>query len=217
MNIEEFKMMSQQDQRSYVTWEDDGEKFLKYLDGEYMTGTDWVTLIFSKPQLAKYCAWDKLKFADWKRLFSFNDKFADKCPFESFDHIETEELLRLHPELTPYSGIVEPQVIYILNDFPIQPEHDENTPVPFKSLPRLEDMPQTVILCAILQYFGYGVVDAIRKKDEILKSKKTFVAISEGFLTEFLLEHVSQSIRDAKLPIKCISEPFNEEIFRKAE
>ena len=217
MNVEEFKAMSSHDRLSYVTWEKDGEKFLKYLDVESMTGTDWVTLIFSKPQLAEYCAWDKLKFADWRRLFSFNDEFADKCPFESFDHIETEELLRLHPELTPHSGFVEPQVIYILNDYPIQPGHDEIVPIPFQSLPRLEDMPQAVILCAILKYFGYEVVDAIRKKDEILKSKKTFVAISEGFLTEFLLEHVSNSIRDAKLPIKCVSEPFNEKIFRKDE
>ena len=166
MNIEEFKKMTQHDQLSYVMWDGDGEKFLKYLDCESLTGTDWGMLLASKPQLAKCCEWSKLRFSDWKRLFAFTTKFADKCPFGDFDHIETEELLRWYPELTPYSGLNEPQIMYILNDYPITPEHDDNAPIPFKSLPRLEDTAQSLKLCVVLKhYFGYPVVEAIKKKE----------------------------------------------------
>ncbi len=192
-------------------------EFLKHSKWDIFDGDDWLILL-THPEFVDFCDWSKLKFQEWKRLFSFTTKFADKCPFVDFDLIETEELLRLHPELTPYSGLNEPQIFYIQNDYPIKSEVGETPDIPFKSLPKLEDTAQSLKLYVTLKYFfGYSDLDAIKKKDEILRSYKTFVGIYEWYLAELNLKLLPKVFCDNSLPIRCSAEPFNEAIFRKTD
>lgn len=189
-------------------------EFLKHSKWDIFDGDDWLILL-THPEFVPFCDWNKLHFIDWKRLFAFTTKFADKCPWSDFDHVETEELLRLHPQLTSYAGLHDPQVIYIINDYPLKQEKGKNDAIPFGSLPLLEDTQQSLILCTILkQYFGYSLIEALQKKEDILKRHKTFVLICDGVTADIQLEYLSQIIRNAKLPIYCTCEPFRDGIFR---
>lgn len=183
--------------------------FLRYGTWAVFDGPDWVTLL-QQPELAEYCDWNKLEFPDWRALFSFTDEFAAKCPFENFEPEEMDELLRLYPELTPYSGLNDPCLLSILNEQPFASMADDDD-IPFGILPK-DNSKESAALALLLQnVLGCSPAESYAKTAGIRCNQKSVIAVFAGDLAQHRLEQLRAALRLVQLPLKCISEPFDED------
>ncbi len=172
-------------------------------------GSDWVTLL-QQPELAEYCDWSKLGFSDWRALMGFTDEFVAKCPFENFEPEEIDELLRLYPELTPYAGLKDPYMLYILNEQPIASTADDDD-IPFGILPR-DNSKESAALSLLLQtVLGCSPAESHAKTAWIRHSPKSVIAVYARDFAQHQRERLDAALRLVQLPLNCISEPFDEQ------
>lgn len=175
-----------------------------YMD---VSGEDWVTILSNQPEMAKYCDWSKLHFPEWKSLFTFTLQFAEKCTWSSFEMVQTDELLRLHPELASYAGINDPYVIYTLNNEPID---DKNDAVTQSMLPDEDIVPIFAVMVFVLQrFFDYANAEAKKKTAEIYRNHKTLIAVHAQDFAKLRWGVLYKCLQNGGLPLSCTVEPYN--------
>jgi ATP-dependent Clp protease adapter protein ClpS len=184
-------------------------KFLDYGKWEDFDGSDWVILL-EQPELRKYCDWSKLKFAEWKMIFSYIYDLDEKCPFADFKPEEIDDLLRLYPELTPYTGLKNPYQLYIVNNHPITATADDDE-IPFGPIPEDKSAESHELSCLLQEVIGFSKSESYRITAGIRRNRKSVVAVYAGDLAQHKFEQLSAALRSIKLPLTCGSEPFNEE------
>lgn len=204
-----FEKLTPQDWAHVLSLHPDlAPEFLHYGKWDDFDGSDWVTLL-QQPELAEYCNWNKLEFPDWRALFGFTDEFAAKCPFENFEPEEMDELLRLYPELTPYSGLNDPYLLYIVNEQPISSMAD-NDDIPFGILPEDKSKESAALSLLLQTVLGYSPAESYVKTAGIRRNQKSVIAVYAGDFAQHKIEPLRTALRLIRLPLRCISEPFDE-------
>ncbi len=192
-------------------------KFLDYGKWEDFDGSDWVVLL-EQPELRKYCDWSKLKFAEWKMIFSYIYDLDEKCPFADFKPEEIDDLLRLYPELTPYTGLKNPHQLYIVNKHPIYIVNNhpitanaDDDEIPFGPIPEDKSAESQELSCLLQEVIGFSKSESYWKTAGIRRNRKSIVAVYAGDLAQHKFEQLKTALRNIQLPLTCGSEPFNEE------
>lgn len=200
-----------------ATYPDLVSEFQRHYSWNDFNGSDWAAILPQQPDFAEYCEWSKLEFKDWLSLYSFTDEFHDKCPFEYFEPEEVDQLVRLFPELTPYSGLIDPQLLYIVNEQPIisEEEYDkDDDDIPIRALPRLPETPDSKKLSETLRLIlGYSASEANKKTENIRHYNESLVAVYAREYAASQMEQLTEALKHIKLPLTCIAEPFNIELF----
>ena len=183
-------------------------EFLKHSHWKDLDGSDWVKILSNQPELAKYCDWSKLHFPEWKSLFTFTLQFAEKCTWSSFEMVQTDELLRLYPELASYAGINDPYVIYTLNNEPIDEKCDAVTQ---SMLPDEDIVPIFAVMAFVLQrFFDYSADDAKQKTREIYRNHRTLIAVHAQDFAKLRWGVLYKCLQNGGLPLNCTVEPYTE-------
>lgn len=182
-------------------------KFLEHLSWADLDGSNWAEIVGEQSEFAEFCDWDKLEFQDWNTLYSSTDEFYEKCPFGKFNPEEIDALLRRNPGLTPYSGIIDPQLVYIINKQPITSWEDDD--IPF--YPAFSETPESMQLCHSLQsIIGYKRFEAKNMTTRIQCSNSTIIAVYAKSCAAHHLEQLNNALQNIYPPLKCVLKPFAE-------
>ena len=121
--------------------------------------------------------------------------------------VQTDELLRLHPELASYAGVSDPYLLYILNNEPID---DKDNAVNLSMLPDEDIVPIFAVMSFVLQrFFDYSADDAKQKTREIYRNHKTLIAVHPKDFAQLRWGMLAKCIHNGGLPLSCTVESYH--------
>ena len=120
--------------------------------------------------------------------------------------VQTDELLRLHPELASYAGINDPYCIYALNNEPI----DKDDAVTQSMLPDEDIVPIFAVMSFVLQrFFDYSAEAAKQKTREIYRNHRTLIAVHAQDFAKLRWGVLYKCLQNGGLPLSCTVEQYS--------